>query len=216
MANKKYKLTDGNYWATDGVYDFDQGKTQREVNSDLIGAITSVENGIAIVVNGKRATTSATTGQFVLLVNSTISGKTDGMYTASKPIPANTDIDGTYLTAVTNGALNNTPNRLYSETLLYSGSTVSYGTELQLTDGYAKYNRLFFIMYDTTQDWRHRGVLEIASQDIVKGGTVSFSVYYGTVAGYIQFSRNSNDETKIGITSGSPTTLYITHIYGFI
>ena len=43
MANKKYKLTDGNYWATDGVYDFDQGKTQREVNSDLSGAITSLQ-----------------------------------------------------------------------------------------------------------------------------------------------------------------------------
>ena len=49
MANKKYKLTDGNYWATDGVYDFDQTKTQREINgelsdavSDLNGAITSV------------------------------------------------------------------------------------------------------------------------------------------------------------------------------
>lgn len=41
MANKKYKLTDGNYWATDGVYDFDQGKTQREVNGDLIGAINN-------------------------------------------------------------------------------------------------------------------------------------------------------------------------------
>lgn len=43
MANKKYKLTDGNYWATDGVYDFDQGKTQREVNGDLIGAISKIE-----------------------------------------------------------------------------------------------------------------------------------------------------------------------------
>ena len=42
MANKKYKLTDGNYWATDGVYDFDQGKTQREVNSDLSGAINAL------------------------------------------------------------------------------------------------------------------------------------------------------------------------------
>lgn len=42
MANKKYKLTDGNYWATDGVYDFDQGKTQREVNSDLSGAINDI------------------------------------------------------------------------------------------------------------------------------------------------------------------------------
>lgn len=43
MANKKYKLTDGNYWATDGVYDFDQGKTQREVNSDLSGAINTID-----------------------------------------------------------------------------------------------------------------------------------------------------------------------------
>ena len=42
MANKKYKLTDGNYWATDGVYDFDQTKTQREINSDLNTAINNI------------------------------------------------------------------------------------------------------------------------------------------------------------------------------
>jgi len=41
MANKKYKLTDGNYWATDGIYDFGQTKTQREINSDLNSAINS-------------------------------------------------------------------------------------------------------------------------------------------------------------------------------
>lgn len=49
MANKKYKLTDGNYWATDGVYDFDQGKTQREVNSDLSGAINGKQDAITII-----------------------------------------------------------------------------------------------------------------------------------------------------------------------
>lgn len=49
MANKKYKLTDGNYWATDGIHDFGQNKTQREINaalvqadSDLSGAITTL------------------------------------------------------------------------------------------------------------------------------------------------------------------------------
>ena len=49
MANKKYKLTDGNYWATDGIHDFGQNKTQREINaalvqadSDLSGAITTI------------------------------------------------------------------------------------------------------------------------------------------------------------------------------
>lgn len=39
MANKKYKLADNDYWASDGVYDFGQSKTQRQINSDLNGAI---------------------------------------------------------------------------------------------------------------------------------------------------------------------------------
>ena len=49
MANKKYKLTDGNYWATDGIHDFGQNKTQREINaalvqadSDLSGALNAI------------------------------------------------------------------------------------------------------------------------------------------------------------------------------
>lgn len=46
MANKKYKLSDGNSWATDGIFDFGQNKTQRQINSDLNGAITSVENNL--------------------------------------------------------------------------------------------------------------------------------------------------------------------------
>ena len=41
MANKKYKLSNSDYWATDGVWDFGQGKTQRQVNSDLNGALIS-------------------------------------------------------------------------------------------------------------------------------------------------------------------------------
>ena len=196
------------------------GKAISDLNgsvSDLSGAITSIENGIAIVVNGKRATTSATTGQFVLLVNSTISGKTDGMYTASKPIPANTDIDGTYLAAVTNGALNNTPNRLYTENKIFaSSSVISYNTEIQLTDDYRNYNRLFFVMYNGSIGWQTRGVLEIASLDLVKAGTIAFPVYYGTTGGYIQLTRNASDYTKIGITAGTPSTLYITDIFGFL
>lgn len=40
MANKKYKLSDGNSWATDGIFDFGQNKTQRQINSDLNGAIS--------------------------------------------------------------------------------------------------------------------------------------------------------------------------------
>lgn len=46
MANKKYKLTDGNYWATDGVYDFDQTKTQREINGELSDAVSDLNGAI--------------------------------------------------------------------------------------------------------------------------------------------------------------------------
>lgn len=39
MANKKYKLTDGNMWATDGIHDFGQNKTQRTINSEVNSAL---------------------------------------------------------------------------------------------------------------------------------------------------------------------------------
>lgn len=42
MANKKYKLANNDYWATDGVYDFGQSKTQRQINSDFNGALNTV------------------------------------------------------------------------------------------------------------------------------------------------------------------------------
>lgn len=44
MANKKYKLTDGDYWASDGVYDLGQSKTQRQINSDLNTAINGIRD----------------------------------------------------------------------------------------------------------------------------------------------------------------------------
>lgn len=58
MANKKWKLSDGDLWATDGVYDFGQSKTQRQVNasvasdlSSLNGAISDVEDKINLKSN---------------------------------------------------------------------------------------------------------------------------------------------------------------------
>ena len=47
MANKKYKLTDGNYWATDGIHDFGQNKTQREINAALVQADSDLSDAIS-------------------------------------------------------------------------------------------------------------------------------------------------------------------------
>lgn len=61
---------------------------------------------LAPIINGKRCALSVASGGFVLLRNSTITGKADGAYAAAKAIPANTDLDGSYLTAISGGVAN--------------------------------------------------------------------------------------------------------------
>lgn len=68
--------------------------------------IANLQNEIGIVCTGNTCAISASTGQYVVLKNSTISGRADGLYTAAKTIPANTVIDSTYLTPVSGGGLN--------------------------------------------------------------------------------------------------------------
>ena len=68
-----------------------------------------VQNGLTTIeINGNSTTHTggAAIGDFVIVRNSTISGVTDGLYTAAQEIPANTAIDSTYLTAVDGGGLN--------------------------------------------------------------------------------------------------------------
>lgn len=61
---------------------------------------------LALVVTGDRINSAAANGQYVAVVNSTISGVVDGMYKAAKAIPVNTALDNTYFAAIQNGALN--------------------------------------------------------------------------------------------------------------
>ena len=67
-----------------------------DVTADMLG----------IVITGNSTPVGASAGQYVIVKNSTISGITDGLYTAAQAIPANTAIDSTYLTAVSGGGLN--------------------------------------------------------------------------------------------------------------
>lgn len=83
-------------------------------------------NAIGIVVDGNKSALGATTGQYVILQNSTITGKDDGLYTAAQTIPANTVIDGTYLTAVSGGGLNALEDKL--DALKSSIGTIVDGT----------------------------------------------------------------------------------------
>lgn len=59
----------------------------------------TVENSIAVVVDGDMPSAGATAGQYILLKNSTIAGRSDGLYTVAsgKTVSQGTAIDGTYL-----------------------------------------------------------------------------------------------------------------------
>lgn len=88
--------------------------------------IEGLQDALGIVVDGDQAAVSASTGQYIILKNSTITGCTDGLYTATKAIPANTAIDNTYLSAVSGGGLNALNTQIITKKL-----------NVSFTDGYA-------------------------------------------------------------------------------
>ncbi len=105
---------------------------EADAREELEGFLNTVENSIAFIIRGNRlqGSTAVVTGQYVLLMESTITGKPDGLYTASKAIPINTDIDETYLTAVSNGGL----NKLNKQWTLYGTYTGIQNTNLMPPD----------------------------------------------------------------------------------
>ena len=103
------------------------GSTKPVASGGVENELSKLQNEIAIVVDGNKSAVSAAIGQFIILKNSTISGSGDGLYTAAKAIPANTAINGTYLSAEPSGGLNvlndGLKNTLRHAGILFGGST---------------------------------------------------------------------------------------------
>lgn len=108
-----------------------------DIHNDSVDAydanVAALQDALGIVVDGNQSAVSASSGQFIILKNSSIvdSGDVmlaDGLYTAAKAIPANTTIDKTYLTADAAGGLNalngNLNNKLIvtTENIVFSNS----------------------------------------------------------------------------------------------
>ena len=112
MANKKYKLTDGTYWATDGIHDFGQNKTQREINaalvqadSDLSGAINDKANQSAIAIVSDNNTHEAVTkGHYIYVKNH--GSLSEGLYTALADLAANAVLNNGNTYPISEGGLN--------------------------------------------------------------------------------------------------------------
>ena len=86
-----------------------------DAHNDSVDAADRIQPEIAPIINGKQCALGAASGDYVLLRNSTITGKSDGAYQATKAIPANTDLDSTYLgSPITGGMVNELNNNLTS------------------------------------------------------------------------------------------------------
>lgn len=117
-ADKDTQATPGNFAEFDANGNpVDSGHKHSDyltAHQDISG---KADNGsIAVVVDGNKTDfpTGASTGQYVILTNSTIVGCDDGAYKAAKTIPYDTVIDATYLTPVSGGIGNDLNGKISS------------------------------------------------------------------------------------------------------
>ena len=93
------------------------GTSAAGAHNASVDAQDRIQAEVAPIINGKRCSLGAASGDYVLLRNSTIAGKTDGAYVATKAIPANTDLDSTYLgSPITGGMVNELNSNITSLT----------------------------------------------------------------------------------------------------
>ena len=89
---------------------------------------------IGVVITGKRPSMAVTEGQYVIVRGSTISGITDGLYTANTALSPSTDVTAANLMAVSNGGLNSLQQSKMDKVALTAGSTWNFFSCYGYTD----------------------------------------------------------------------------------
>lgn len=72
---------------------------------------------VGIVITGARPSMAAAAGQYVIVRNSTISGITDGLYTANAALSPSTDVTAANLSPVNIGGFNDLLGKTYTRTI---------------------------------------------------------------------------------------------------
>jgi hypothetical protein len=125
---------------------------QDEIDASLQSAVADKADSsyLCYAITGAASPpTSIQAGSYIILRNSTISGVTDGLYTAAQTIPANTAIDATYLSAVSGGGLNDLYDKLLkTESLSVTLNTTyvsleSWGSATAVRIGRSVYVRIY-------------------------------------------------------------------------
>ena len=194
----------------------DQQKAQVRENIGAVGedSLAAVEGEIGIVVRGNKTayTSGATSGQYVIVRGSTISGIPDGTYKATKSIPYNTAIDSTYLTPVSGGAANS----LLEQIGTLNSKIANYGKETQLlsadstgektlSDNRGNYRYIMAVIMDN---------ITISSQIFPRAAMIGsgYNVYLEIGNKNCSFKFDVNDGTKVTINSITANTTI--RIYG--
>ena len=155
-----------------------------DVTADMLG----------IVIDGNSTPVGASAEQYVIVKNSTISGVTDGLYTAALAIPANTAINSTYLRSVSRGGLN--------DLIAVSNTAVSGASGVRVVRSGKLVNLQFNVNATGSGDW-----LTVAS-GIPKqiGENYYFSPAYDAIAGVSTMGRLYNGELALEAASSTGTS----------
>lgn len=94
-------------------------------NVDLNTAVTTLDESMAIVIRGNQSVSNVAAGQYVVVVDSTITGVYDGLYTAVNSKAAGSTFVAADLTQVTNGGFNSLNDAIANVNMNIRGFNVS-------------------------------------------------------------------------------------------
>lgn len=184
--------------------------------AEMNAADAQVAAEIGIVITGKRPSIAVTAGQYVIVRNSTISGITDGLYTANAALSPSTDVTAANLTAVSGGGFNNITLRSNAVPTILEQSFTSYSAV-------NKMGRIAVCTIDL-----QNGSLNIPSGGWYNVATIPDGFLPDISAGYTNigttqdssnvvamrtFQIQSNGNIRVSITSGTYTRLYCNIVY---
>ena len=95
--------------------------------SDNYELIDAAAGKLDIIINGNTASQNVTTGQYVTVLNSTITGITDGLYKSLVNVSAGNAFTSANLQAVTSGALNDLFSTLNTQIAIQTGTVTFNG-----------------------------------------------------------------------------------------
>ena len=172
--------------------DIDRSSTD---STDLDQALTNIESGLNLIINGDTCSSNVSAGDFVQVVNSTVAGITDGMYQAVNNKTANTTFLTGDLASFTAGALNEL-NKKHSDLFVNnSTSYVNVSTDIPYNSSYTCPARGLYILRvagngSITGTW----YMDIARQNVLLSTRSADDLYCPVFLekGAIIYTKNSS------------------------